>query len=212
MTEQQIQDEIKSQQATIESLKEALPYADGQVYYKDQRRIRESETRIRTLEYQLKVARGEITPTPRSNVKQQKEIVNEHNEHEKKELQRFIDEETRKRCDKHVNRFKNKRTRTSARTQRFYLKKVDYNTGKVLKTHYEELRWDPYVKRWYASVFIFGGQKYSPGVDLQEHMLDDNKNYTAQDWSAKIKHEIETLPPMKRELTIRVHGHGNPKV
>lgn len=217
MCESELLVKIEYAKDAIDEAREGIELADGQAYYKQKQLVEEKIKALLVLEFELKVLRGEAkeptTPAGKlySKVKERREYEKAVIEQNKQDLQKWIDAETLKRCNAYINRFKGKRGRNALKTNVFYLKKCDYETGKQLKMENDELRWDPYVKRWFAQVPLWNGQSYDPGGLIKEYLLEPHKNALAMDWSYKIKFEIENLPPYKRELTYRVHKTYTPR-
>ncbi len=218
MTESELLVKIEYAKDAIDEAREGIELADGQAYFNQKREIEDAIKNLLLLQHQLRVLRGEanepLTPAGKlySKVKQRKEYEKAVLEQNKAELKKWIDEDTLKRCQQHINRFKGKRGRNVWNYNTFYLKKCDYDTGKQLKMENEELRWDPYIKRWYAKVRLWNGQSYDPGGLIQDYLLVPHKNALAMDWSTKIQYELENLPEYKRELTHRIHGTYAPKI
>lgn len=221
MTEQELQLEIEKREQWIESINSTIQYADGPAYYNDVRRVKDYQHEISQYQHKLKILRGEVEPPKQptaDELKATRDAVRATQAAEKARQERLA-EDARKHAEQqqaaksaaYVNRFKDKRVRVGASTRRFYLIECPYKEAQALKQEHEELRWDPFVKRWYASVFLFGNQQYSPCSELQQYLLEPAKSRLAEEWSTKIKFELENLVPNKRELTIRVHHTSTPK-
>lgn len=214
MNKQELQDAINQKQGWIDGIRETLQYADGQAYYNDCRRITEYQREISNLQHQIKVLDGEIEPVVHHPIIQTREQVAAEKARlaaEKEELRKAAEKEQAARSHAYVNRFRNKRAKVRGFYRRFYLKAIDYKLAQEIKADEgKDFRWDPMVKRWYMSVYLFSNQTYSPGGLIADYILAPTENALANEWSIKIKYELENLVENKRELTIKIHKTGNP--
>lgn len=89
--------------------------------------------------------------------------------------------------------------------ERFYLEAIPYDKKDWLQGvgKNDSLKFDPYVKRWYSNPYDGNKHKFSP--EISKLMLSPDKNKYANEWSRKIRYELENLPPEERELTKKIH-------
>lgn len=94
--------------------------------------------------------------------------------------------------------------------ERFYLEAVPFDKKDWLQQvgAKDSLRFDPYVKRWYSNPY--DGNKHTFSPEISKLLLSPDKNKYANEWSKKIRYELENLPPEERELTKKVHKTPTP--
>lgn len=151
---------------------------------------------------------GSIDLSAERRGREEEERLNREREHHREEQhvwnQRYKDQE---------QQYKNKFFRQQfpkQSSERFYLDAVPFDKKDWLQTvgAKDSLRFDPYVKRWYSAPYDGKRHKFSP--EISKLLLSVDKNKYANEWSKKIRYELENLPPNERELTLKIHKTPTP--
>lgn len=169
------------------------------------REFRKLETYIQRIE---DIRSGNVDLSAERRTRDEEERVNRERQQHRDEQQiwnqRYRDQE---------QQYKNKFFRQQfpkQSSERFYLDAVPYDKKDWLQSvgSNDSLRFDPYVKRWYSAPY--DGTRHKFSNEISKLLLSPDKNKYANEWSKKIRYELENLPPDERELTKKIHKTATP--
>ena len=191
-----------------------MAYADGGAFGQAKSAISDIEREIARLSHEIDILTGNAPLCTYNTISVY--IPEELSEEEKAELLDELYKDKEAKSKEYVNRFARNRPKNyrPGHKQKYYIEEVSYKTAQAIKAEYPkgEFLWDPYIKRWYFNIFMFGGQKFDPPERHKKHMLDAQKNHLAHLWSAEIQKELAENPVDNRPKTFRVHGTAQPNI
>lgn len=207
---------IASKQSALREEESSMQYADHGAYGQVRDYIRDIERDIARLDYEIADLTGGLVREERPMITASEYVPPQISADDKEELMREFYSEQEAKNKAYVNRFKKSRPANykSGHYQKFYLKPLSYTVAQDLKKECPagEVRWDPFIKRWYFSIYMFNGQRFDPPTRHKALMLDTTKNHTAHMWSAEIQKELEFNKADNRPYTVKIHGTAIPNI
>lgn len=212
--------EMNTLAAQIKVAEENLQYADGQAFYRQRTQRDVIQAKWNKLWNEYKVLTGRVD-APKALTANQ---LNEQRAAIKNAQSKLVLEEAERARERDL--MANKRVRHKLNMVRkaqpkkkvhimyneyFYLCECGYATGQMLKKRNPDLKWNPYVQRWYFKVYKHSGQKFEVDSVTKNWLLPAENSLMAEKWSAIIKDELENKPEADRTHTIKIHGTATPK-
>lgn len=188
-------------------------YADHGAFGQANEAVRDLEREMSNLSHEIDVLMGNVPLCTHNMISVY--IPPELTDEEKAELLEELYKDKEAKAKEYVNRFKRNRTvGQTGHKQKYYMAVMPYKVAQQFKKECfkGEFLWDPYIKRWYFNIYMFGGQKFDPPARHKQYMLDSQKNHLAHLWSAEIQKELAANPADNRPKTFKVHGTSTPNI